>query len=68
MNLACMNPYLPFHLKIIMNSMKNKREMYQAVYDFEANQPGNEIKRNSEFGIEQDCKNWQHLYNACIKR
>ena len=33
---------------------------------FEADQPGNEIKWNSEFGTEQDSKNWQHVYNICF--
>ena len=48
-----MKPYLPFHVKIIMNSMKNKREIYEAMSDFEADQPGNKIKWNSEF-LEQN--------------
>ena len=65
-NFVCTKPYVPFHLKIIMNSMKNKREIYEAMSDFEADQPGNEIKWNSEFGTEQDSKNWQHVYNICF--
>ena len=49
-----------------MNSMKNKREIYEAMSDFEADQLGNEIKWNTEFGTEQDSKNWQHVYNVCF--
>ena len=41
-----------------MNSMKNKREIYEAISNYKADQLGNEIKWNSEFGTEQDSKNW----------
>ena len=44
--------------------MINKREIYEAMSHFEADQPGNEIKWNTEFGTKQDSKNWQHVYNA----
>ena len=39
---------------LIMNSMKNKREIYEAMSDFEADQSGNEIQCKSEFGTEQE--------------
>ena len=40
-----------------MDSVKNQREIYEAMSYFEADQPCNEIKGNSEFGTEQDSKN-----------
>ena len=49
-----------------MNSMINKREIYEALSHFEAYQPGNEIKCNTVFGTEQDSTCWQYMYYACF--
>ena len=65
--LLCMKPYLNFHFEIIINCIYSKREISELMSEFE-NQPGNEIKWNIKFGIEQDSTNWQHILRFILQQ
>ena len=63
-NFACTKPCVPSHLKIIMNIMKNKREIYEAISDYEADQLGN-ILTYAECG--EQTESLIHLFSECEK-
>ena len=59
-------PFVPFHLKNVVKSQQNKKLIYQSLCKSNDIKLSNDIKWNTELGLEIDKTMWKNLNKACF--